>query len=384
MSAAPQPPPRTHGLSTSLIRSFAAAAPDGNISLALGEPGWSLPHNAREALARWAGEVGRCAYGPNQGMPELRAVLRARLEVSDEHLMITAGSQAALFAVITAHVRAGDQVWVPNPGFPAYRTLVHLAGGITCEYPLAADGSLDASALIDALENRLRQTGQHPAMLVLNHPSNPTGGGASVTELSRVVEMCEQRDIIVLSDEVYRELPTQDIQPSVRSVSERPIVTESVSKAWAAPGLRVGWASGPPELLAPATLVHNAMNTAPAMPSQVAATALLADSDQVLKHSGEELRARWDLFEQHAPAGLTDVRPAGGFYSWVPVPLLSQRCDGWAIGLRDHGGVSVVPGSAFGSAGAGRVRISVGGPRDELVEGLARIATFNEGHRSDE
>ncbi|CAN5345355.1 aminotransferase class I/II-fold pyridoxal phosphate-dependent enzyme [soil metagenome] len=366
--------PRTQGLSTSLIRSFATAAPAGNISLALGEPGWPLPQVAARALAAWSQDVGRCSYGPNEGVPRLRAALRARLGVNDDRLMVTAGSQAALFAVFTAHVSSGDQVWLPNPGFPAYATLTHLCGGTIRHYPLAADGSLDAEALLRVLDRQLAIAGGRVRMVVLNHPSNPTGGGASLAALTRITEVCAQRDIIVLSDEVYRELSFTPAQPSVRAVCERAIVTESVSKAWAAPGLRVGWASGPPELLAPARLVHNAMNTAPARPSQGAATALLESSDEVLAASRAELDARWDLLRQHAPAWLPSGRPAGGFYQWVRVP--SADGHGWVSGLRDDGGVSVVPGSAFGDGCDTHMRISVGGPREELIEGLARLAAY--------
>ncbi len=366
--------PRTAGLATSVIRSFAAAAPPGNVSLALGEPGWPLPPVAREALTTWAREVGRCAYGPNQGRGELREVLRQRLDVPDEHLMISAGSQAALYALFIAHVGAADVVWLPNPGFPAYRTLARLCGATIANYPLAADGSLDGLAVVEALDRDGGEDAGRPRLVVLNHPSNPTGGGATRAALELVAQECARRDILVLSDEVYRELPAGRPQPSMRTVDEHAIVTESVSKAWAAPGLRVGWASGPPELLAPAVLVHNAMNTAPAVPSQVAATALLEASDEVLTASRAELTARWDLLAAHAPDWMSSDRPSGGFYQWVPTPWPDAHA--WATGLRDRGGVSVVPGSAFGSAGQGHIRISVGGPLDELVEGLRRLTDF--------
>ncbi|MGC1208903.1 MAG: pyridoxal phosphate-dependent aminotransferase, partial [Ornithinimicrobium sp.] len=271
-------------------------------------------------------------------------------------------------------------VAIPDPGFPAYRTLTHLAGGSTLTYPLAADGSLDASGLVDALDRHTEAGGAPVRMLILNHPGNPTGGGASLAALGEVARACAAREVIVVSDEVYRELPYAQEQPSLRDVTDRGIVTESVSKAWAAPGLRVGWALGPAELLAPARLVHNAMTTAAARPSQLAAAALLASSASVLATSRAELAARWDLVDEHAPSWLKAVpRPAGGFYLWAAAPDRDREADDWATGLRDHGGVSVVPGSAFGGAGRQHVRISVGGPRDELVQGLRRLTAYSEG-----
>lgn len=385
---------RMAGLSTSIIRSFAASAPPHNVSLALGEPGWPLPDAAREALSEFADEVDRCSYGPNQGIPELRSALldyangqphfasggsaKAR-PLEAENLMVTSGSQAALFAIFIAHVETGDVVAVPDPGFPVYRTLSTLAGGVTLTYPLAPDGSLDPTVLIAALDRHTRCGGAPVRLLVLNHPSNPTGGGASVADLDDVASACAERGILIVSDEVYRELHTNTTQPSLADVTDAAIVTTSVSKAWAAPGLRVGWAQGPPELLAPARLVHNAMTTAPARPSQLAAAALLRDSPRVLVQSRAALAARWNLVELHAPTWVRAAgRPAGGFYLWVPIPTEGTDEDhaAWVVGLRDHGGVSVIPGSAFGPGGQRHIRISVGGPEDELVEGLRRMGTY--------
>lgn len=390
------PIPRMAGLSTSIIRSFAAAAPADNISLALGEPGWPLPDAAREALASFSVSSDRCSYGPNQGIAELQSALldysrglaqtvpddSRPLEASN--LMVTSGSQAALFAIFVAHVDTRAVVAVPDPGFPVYRTLSTLAGGLTITYPLAPDGSLDPALLIAALDRHTHVGGAPVRLLVLNHPSNPTGGGATAQALDEVAQACAARDILIVSDEVYRELHTDTTQPSLADVTDAGIVTTSVSKAWAAPGLRVGWAQGPAEALAPARLVHNAMTTAPARPSQLAAAALLRDSSTVLAQSRAELAARWALVDQHAPSWVRDVpHPAGGFYLWVPVPLDAGPGDGhphdyaaWTADLRDSGGVSVIPGSAFGAGGERHLRMSIGGPRDELIEGLRRLSTY--------
>lgn len=371
---------RMSGLTTSLIRSFAAAAPPDNVSLALGEPGWALPEPAREALRRWAVDSDLCTYGPNHGIGELVSAISDQVDAPTDQVMVTSGSQAALYALVTAHVEPGSTVAIPDPGFPAYRTLTHLAGGTALTYPLAVDGSLHAAALIDALDRHSWAGGTRVRMLILNHPGNPTGGGATVAALAEVARACAARDIIVVSDEVYRELPFAECQPSLREVTEEGIVTESVSKAWAAPGLRVGWASGPAALLAPARLVHNAMTTAAARPSQLAAAALLNSSAAVLQASRRELAARWDLVDQHAPPWLAAAaRPAGGFYLWAPVPGETPDPGGWVTRLRDQGGVSLVPGSAFGAAGQQHVRISVGGRCDDLVEGLRRLSAYGQG-----
>lgn len=365
---------RAAGLTSSPIRSIARGAPPGTISLALGEPGWPVPDAAVQALAGWSATAMTCSYGPNEGLPELVDALSRRYGVPPVQVMVTAGSQAALFALFQAHVTAGSRVLVPDPGFPAYRTLATLAAARSTTYPVAADGSLDPDTLIELLDRH-----KDVSLVVLNHPGNPTGGVAGVSELAQVARACERRGVPLVSDEVYRELHLHPgtPPPSLREVSNTAIVVESVSKAWAAPGLRVGWATGPEQLLAPARLVHNAMNTAPARPSQVAATALLEDSATVLADSRRELRRRWDLVAAGPPV-LRPARPVvAGFYRWLPLPPWAVADpEGFVRRVRDEGRVLVVPGTAFGPAGSGYVRVSVGGPRAELVQGLARLAPW--------
>jgi aspartate/methionine/tyrosine aminotransferase len=364
------------GLGTSLIRSFAAGAPEHNVSLALGEPGWALPDVARQALGDWARHAASCSYGPNAGLPELQEAVAQRHATDVDEVMVTAGSQAALYAVMTAHLDPGDVVAIPDPGFPAYRTVARLAGARSVTYPLAHGGDLDPDALAATVERAATEQ-TTLRMVVLNHPGNPTGGGASRHALHRVAELCAERDLVLVSDEVYTELWRDTAQPSIREVSSTAVVTESVSKAWSAPGLRVGWAVGPPATLAPARLVHNAMNTAPARPSQVAATALVRASREVLPAARAALAERWDVVREHAPSWLASRQPpAGGFYLWVPVPVAEEADGDWARGLRDQGGVNVVPGAAFGRAGSGHVRISIGGPVGELVDGLQRLTAY--------
>lgn len=363
---------RAAGLSTSPIRSIALGAPAGTISLALGEPGWPVPDAAVRALSGWAAEAMTCSYGPNEGLPELVDALTERYAVRPGEVMVSAGSQAALFALFQAHVPTGSRVLVPDPGFPAYATLSALAGAQPTTYPLAADGSLDPEALISLLDRH-----NDVSLAVLNHPGNPTGGVATAVGLEAVARACERRGVTLLSDEVYRELTLAGPQPSVREVSDQAIVVESVSKAWAAPGLRVGWAVGPAQLLTPARLVHNAMTTAPARPSQVAAAALLRDSMRVLAESREELRRRWAIAAA-GPQVLQATRPVqAGFYLWLPLPpWAAADPDGFVRRVRDEGRVLVVPGSAFGPAGRSHARVSVGGSRSELVQGLARLAPW--------
>ncbi len=347
-------------------------APPGTISLALGEPGWPM------ATAGLQAPEPRCGYGPNAGLPVLREALARHTGLPVDQAMVTAGSQAALFALLQAHTRPGDRVLVPDPGFPAYRTMTLLAGGEPVGYALGPRGALDPEAVADALTRAAREG--TVGVLIVNHPGNPTGGGASREDLAAVAQVCAARGVLLVSDEVYAGLwlhaPTPGLFDVVDPGEGTAVVVSSVSKGWAAPGLRVGWALGSAELLAPARLVHNAMTTAAAVPSQRAAAALLDASAEVLPQARGELAARWAvvtavLGDQCGPA------PAGAFYLWLeaagsggtPAEQLA-----WCLRLRDEAGVAVVPGLAFGPAGAGRLRVSWGGPLDELGEGLHRLA----------
>lgn len=364
---------RVTSLSPSLIRAMSVGAPPAAIDLGLGVPGWALPEPARRALAECAGRDEPLGYGPNGGLPELISAIGDYHQVPEapDQVMVTAGSQAALTALFLAHVSPGQLVLVPDPGFPAYATLARLAGALPVPYRLGPHGQLDAAAFTQALD-----TGD-VALAVINHPGNPTGGGASPEALAAVASASRAAGAVLVSDEVYREVYLGRRPATLRDVTDSGVVLSSVSKGWAAPGLRVGWAVGDPALLQPARLVHNAMTTSAARPSQLAAAALLRHSDQVLQQTRRELIQRWSI-AQTGPAAVRPVTtPAGGFYAWIPVPpWAAHDTTAFCLRVRDEGQVIVVPGTAFGAAGEGFVRVSCGGDPSLLAQGLARMAPF--------
>jgi aspartate/methionine/tyrosine aminotransferase len=379
---------RARRLAASPIRRMAVGAPSDAVSLALGEPGWPMPAVARQALAAAGAHVGPLPYGPNASSPELvtavaawHAAAHGIPALSPDQVMVTSGSQAALFALFSAHVEAGSTVLVPDPGFVSYRSLAHLCQARAVGYRFGPDGALDADRLAAALDAH-----DDVSLVVLNHPANPTGGMASAAALAAVAEACARRGVVLVSDEVYRELYVGERPAGLHDVAgaEAAVVLGSVSKAFGAPGLRVGWAVGAPELLAPARIVHNAMTTAPARPSQDAAAALLRDADAVLAEARQHVRVRWETLARVAPGLLALTRPdtsgggRAGFYLWLPVPegVAPEETADFALRVRDISRVTTVPGDAFGPAGAGSLRVSLGGPLEELSEGLARLAPW--------
>lgn len=354
----------------SLIRQASLGAPADAIDLTLGVPGWPLPPPAREVLARLGRTEEPCGYGPNDGLPELVEAIAAQHVVDRDQVMVTHGSQGALFAIFHAYLRPGQRVAVPDPGFPAYESLARLRGGDVVRYPLTADGWLDPEAFAAALARG------GVALAVINHPGNPTGGGATRESLAAVADECRTAGVLLVSDEVYRQLRLGPPQPSLHDVTTDGIVLTSVSKAWAAPGLRVGWAVGDPHLLAPARAVHAAMTTAPARTSQQAAAALLRSSDVVLAGSRRELARRWTVVQTAPEQVRARTTPAGGLYHWLPLPPRVQEPLAFCRQVRDEARVTLVPGQAFGPRGTGHVRLSCGGDPDLLRHALARLADW--------
>ncbi len=380
---------RVAGQGLSPIRRMTLGAPPDAINLGLGEPGWPLPTGQAARPDEGSADL---SYGPNTSDPALveaiagYAQARGSATVGPDGVMVTAGSQAALFALFQAYAEPGSAVLAPDPGFVAYPTLARLCGATPVGYPLGPDGDLDADALLAVLGEH-----GHTSLVVLNHPANPTGGLASADALDRVAEACAERDVLLVSDEVYAELWVDGPPASLRDVTHTGVVLGSMSKAFGAPGLRIGWVTGDPEVLAPARLVHNAMTTAPSRLSQRAALALLGAAGEVLPAAREQLRLRWDAVERLAASGkghrsLGDGPPKArsrdaaraGFYLWLPLPgdVDPNDTEAFALRLRDEGGVTTIPGTAFGVRGSGFLRVSLGGPVEDLEEGLRRLAPW--------
>jgi len=353
-------------------------APAVCVSLGLGEPSWQLPEVASAALAAAFAPGAACSYGPNAGTPELRQALSAWLGAGEDSVMLAAGSQAALFALFQAWLGDGDEALVPDPGFVAYPTLAAMAGARVVAYPLADDGSLDPGRFADALSRAPRAR-----IAIINHPSNPTGAGAGPRQLAELARLCQARDVVLVSDEVYRDLHLGARPAGILDGGPLPgvVALGSMSKAFAAPGLRVGWAWGDPEVLAPARLVHNAMTSCLSRPAQSAAAAILGEADDVVAESRRQLAVRRASFEaafnEAFPTSPPPVLPAGGFYHWLALPDLGGEDPvRFCLRVRDEGKVIVVPGIAFGSRGAGHVRLSWGGDPADTAEGLRRLAPY--------
>jgi aspartate aminotransferase len=363
---------RLQGMRPSPVRMLSEGAPADAISLGLGEPTWNMPKAAEKALGQFSGV---CGYGHNQGLPELRKTLGAYYGTDAEHVLVTGGSQGALFALLNAWIGPGDKVLMPDPGFVAYPGITQLAGATEVRYLLnrADRFRLDSKAIISHLND--------PAVkaVVINHPGNPTGAGAAESELLAVAKACEERGILLISDEVYRDLYFGTRPASLRDVSSYGIVTSSLSKAWGSPGLRVGWAIGDPVWIQPARTMHSFMVTGASVPAQRAAIALLENSKEIHEQARGELYPRWEALETafREFAGIKVEKPDGAFYYWVEMPGFAHADPlAFCLKLRDEGKVITVPGFLFGEAGKTFLRLSFAAFADQVREGIKRLAPF--------
>jgi len=371
-----KPASRLGELRPSPVRILSDGAPPGAIPLGLGEPSWELPEAGRRALA--VTPAGPCGYGPNLGTPELRRAILNFYGQRCEDVVVTAGSQGALYALFQAWLDPGDAVLVPDPGFVSYPALARLAGARAVPYALAAHDRfrLDPEAFAACLAGEPRAK-----LAIVNHPSNPTGGGTSVAALAAVARAAAARDVLLISDEVYRDLYFGERPPSLVELGLPGVVTSSLSKGWAAPGLRVGWMVGSTAHVQPARTVHAFMVTSAARPSQAAALALVEDSDRVLASSRREVQARFAAlsaaFKEHFGREITP--PDGAFYHWLELPESAEvRADPmrFCLRLRDEAGVVLVPGGTFGEAGRTYVRLSFAAHPDQVAEGVRRLAPY--------
>lgn len=359
-------------MEASPIRTISEGAPADAVPLGLGMPGWPMAEVAWRAMRG----SGPCGYTSHAGLDELRDALAAAHGVGRDHVLVTCGAEGALSSLFTAWLDPGDRVLVPDPGFVAYPALAHLVGAEAIPYHLDAGNRfrLDADAVIAGIER------SRPRIVVVNSPSNPTGGAADGDSLARLSRACVDRDVLLVSDEAYRELYLGEPPAGLQDVGAADgIVVGSMSKAYAAPGLRVGWMVGDPEVLHPARVVQGYQVIAPARPAQRAALALIANADEVLAASRRQLRVRWEALREafEREFGWDPSPPDGCFYLWLELAEAAREDPlAFCLRLRDEAGVVLIPGIAFGDNGRRHARLSFAGDPDRIQEGIRRLAPY--------
>ncbi len=365
-------PARLQGIQKSVIRQVFDRARPGSINLGLGEPDVPTPEVIRRAAVRAITDE-QNGYTSQAGLPELRKLVAgdyAYLGENPDRVIITAGSQEALYLALLTLVDDGDEVLLPNPGFVAYPTIVRMAGGEAQFYrlPRFREFGFDAHEFRRALTPRTK-------VVVCVSPSNPTGRTLSHDDLVSIAEALQDHDAYVISDEIYRDLYYTDERPeSLSSFFDRTIVIGGLSKSMSMTGWRLGWLAGGEEVVKAALVLHGYVTTCASAVSQKASLVAWSDEAEAARAAFREtFRSRRDHLLQliYDELGLNTATPDGAFYTMVDV-----RSYGSSMAVAEallEAGVITVPGGAFGSESEGYLRVSFCADHDTLAEGVQRI-----------
>lgn len=344
------------------------------IHLEKGELDFDTPEVVRRSAVA-ALDAGETRYADSRGLQPLREAICAYyagvygVTVSPERVLVTSGSSPALLAALLATTSAGQEVVLPDPGYPAYRTLVETAGG----RPVAVSTEPDGFRVVAA--SMLRHVTPATAAVLVNTPSNPTGSILAAPELAELA----RSEVTVIADEVYEPLVFDDAQRrSILQHSGEAVVVNSFSKAFAMTGWRLGYVIVPDGLLDRFTrIIQDAYVGANAFVQRAAVTAL-EHADTIQSEWRATLQARRDALVRGVTALGFDVvvEPQGAFYVFAKLPEPHRDSAAFSLRLLDEAGVAVTPGREFGPSGEGCVRFSYSASTDAIAEGLGRIEDF--------
>jgi len=347
---------RTSHISLSGIREMFALTKPNAINLGLGQPDFDTPMHIKEA-AKEALDAGFTGYTPNKGYPELidaiaRYYRQYGVHASQEQIICTSGGSEALHLAFEALVNPGDEVIIPDPGFVAYAPLTRIAGGVPVSARITANDGfrLQPSTVADCITAKTK-------VLVINSPANPTGAVQRYDELKAFVELANDHDFYIISDEVYDKILYVGEHVSAGSIdSDRVIVVNSVSKTYAMTGWRLGYAIAPDMIIDEMLKVHQYIQACAPSISQKAAFTALNGPQESVKSMVNEFRVRRDAVMQHLTGIAECVTPEGAFYVF-PRFFTSDTSLELTKKLAQKG-VIVVAGSSFGRFGEKHIRIS--------------------------
>jgi aspartate/methionine/tyrosine aminotransferase len=351
------------------------------VELHIGEPDFDTPDHVIEA-ARKALAEGYTHYAPPLGLPVFREAIaadtaaRLRVRVEPGRVVVAPGAKPILTYALMALVDAGDEVIVPDPGFPIYASMVRFLGGVPVPVPLRAElgHRVDLDELRASISPRTR-------MLILNSPNNPTGGMLTRSDLEGVASIALAHDLVVLSDEIYSRLVYEGEHHSllqIEGMAERTVVLDGLSKTYAMTGWRLGWGVVPTSLVEPfERLIINTV-TCTAAYAQVAGAAALTGPQEPAQAMLAELRERRRLLVDGLTRlpGVRVAMPAGAFYVFPDVSGTGLDGALFARRMLEEAGVSMLAGSDFGRLANDHVRISYANSQANLAIALERMASF--------
>jgi len=347
------------------------------IHLEIGQPDVpTFPHIAQAGIR--AIEEGHTRYNPPAGIPALRRAIaedagrRRGIAVRPEQVVVGPGAKPPLFFVTLALVHPGDEVLYPDPGFPTYPAMIRVAGGVPVPVPLREeeDFSFDLEVFDRLVSDRTR-------MVILNSPSNPTGGVMPLSALEHIARVARERDLWVLSDEIYARLVYDGRSaPSIAGLpgmAERTVIVDGFSKTYAMTGWRLGYGIMPEPLAERVELLLTHSVGCTATFTQYAGLEALTGPQEPVEAVVAEYRRRRDVLVEglNRIPGVRCRLPQGAFYVFPNVSGLGRPAE-W-IALLEEAGVAVLPGTAFGANGEGYLRLCFANSMENLHEALARM-----------
>jgi aminotransferase len=374
---------RCKNIKPSGIRKFfdLAAGMEGIISLGVGEPDFPTPWFIREKAIN-ALEHGKTIYTANAGLSELRRAvseyLVRRVKTAydpDREIIVTVGGSEAIDLSIRAMIDPGDEAIIVEPCFVCYKPIVELCGGVPVVIETVPDNNfkLTASALEKAITPKTK-------LLILPFPNNPTGAVMEYEDLAPIAEILRERDIVVISDEIYSELTYGTDHVSIASfpgMRERTLMVNGFSKAYAMTGWRLGYVCGVPELISQMMKIHQyAIMCSPTV-SQYAAIDALRFGDRDVRRMRDEYDMRRRLLvKEFNGMGLACFEPKGAFYVFPSVKATGLSSEAFCEKLLSEKGIAVVPGNAFGDSGEGYIRVSYAYSLSHLMAATEKIREF--------
>jgi aspartate aminotransferase len=348
------------------------------IHLEIGEPDFDTPANVVEAGVE-ALHKGWTHYGPAAGLPELRQAIAEyvsrtrKIPVSSEEVVVVPGGKPIIFFTMLALIEAGDEVLYPNPGFPIYESMVNYSIGKAIPIPVREDRdfSIDTKELASLISDKTK-------LIILNSPHNPTGGVLTKKDILEIAEAVGDRNILILSDEIYSRLIFEGEHFSIMSVpgfKERTILLDGFSKTYAMTGWRLGYGVMRPDLAVPISRLVTNSTSCTASFTQIAGIEALRGDQSSVDRMNAEFRQRRDAFV----AGLDKIKgfscriPKGAFYAFPNITNTGWHSKKLADALLEQAGVACLAGTAFGQYGEGYLRFSVANSLDNLNKALVSI-----------
>jgi aspartate/methionine/tyrosine aminotransferase len=365
-----------------LVRSRALEAQGRSIvHLEIGEPDFQTPQHIIDA-AKQALDEGWTHYGPSQGLPELRAAIAEYISASRgipvdaDRVCVVPGGKPIIFFPMLALLEAGDEVIYPNPSFPIYESMIKFCGATPVPMPLLEDRgfSFDLNLFRDKLSARTK-------MVILNSPANPTGGVIPAEDIQAIAGMLHDRDVIVLSDEIYSRMSYGKQPVSIAAfpgMQEKTIILDGFSKTYAMTGWRMGYGVMPKFLVNPLNTLMVNSNSCTASFTQRAGIAALRGPQGPSEAMIAEFRRRRDAFvvALNEIPGFRCAMPEGAFYAFPNIEGTGWKSKPLADALLEQAGVACLSGTAFGAYGEGYIRFSYANSMENLMEAVKRVGKF--------